>query len=79
MAKRNGLLPGEFLVDLHWKASVVIKGLDSAGHHRLLVDTPTAAEIIREIAESDAFNALDEEKTELQRIAAVIAARFSGH
>lgn len=79
MAKRTGLLPGEFLVRLPKDAEVVLNGHKQAHSYRLLVDTPTAAEIIRVIAELDAFKAYGDEKFQLRSLATKIAARFSGH
>ncbi len=79
MDKRSGLLRGEFLLQLHRNVGVVLRNHGPSSSHRLLVDTPTAAEIILAIAESEAFEANGREKNELRALATKIAVRYSGH
>ena len=79
MALRNGLLPGEFVVRLPHDTELILNGHKLGAAHRLLVDTPTAAEIIKAIAGSSAFEAHRNERRALKRLASRIAGRYSGH
>lgn len=77
---RGGLLDTNFLVGLPRGVDVVINRHNPTdGNCRLLVDTPSAAEIIKALAESDAFKAKPREKAVLLRTASKIAGRYSGH